>query len=367
MFRVVPDQLRVSEGWVRCGQCSEVFDATQNMVPQDDGGIAPPAPGPTTPSAPAPTAAAWSPPAGGAPATPAQSTAAASWPGNGAAAPDKLAKAPASAPPAETRPAAQDPVPPAPRFERHTDDDDARPEPQFAATPDPDWQDSAQSAPRTVIEPRDDTDTDSIDTLPPPELDFPPVPPTTPAVDLAPPRDDRPIPPVSFLHDETPPSVWQRPAVRIVLIVALVLLLGALAMQFLVKERDRVAALQPAMRPVLEAVCAVAGCAIAPLRQIESIVIDSSSFSRVRGDEYRLGFALKNMAPIDVAMPAIELSLTDPQDEPVIRRVILPAEFGARSAALASTAVWTGSLALTVKPEVAAQRIAGYRLLAFYP
>lgn len=155
--------------------------------------------------------------------------------------------------------------------------------------------------------------------------------------------------------------------VRVALAVMVLVLLALLAMQFLVKERDRAAAMQPAMRPVLEALCAVTGCSIAPLRQIESIVIDSSSFSRVRGDDYRLGFALKNTAPIDVAMPAVELSLTDPQDQAVIRRVILPAEFGARSDALAATSVWTGSLALAVQPDASAQRIAGYRLLAFYP
>ena len=28
VFRVVPDQLRVSEGWVRCGRCAEVFNAS---------------------------------------------------------------------------------------------------------------------------------------------------------------------------------------------------------------------------------------------------------------------------------------------------------------------------------------------------
>src|SRR5205085_9077524 len=31
MFRVVPDQLKISEGWVRCGHCSEVFDATSHL------------------------------------------------------------------------------------------------------------------------------------------------------------------------------------------------------------------------------------------------------------------------------------------------------------------------------------------------
>src|SRR4051812_31421252 len=28
LFKVVPDQLKISDGWVRCGHCSEVFDAT---------------------------------------------------------------------------------------------------------------------------------------------------------------------------------------------------------------------------------------------------------------------------------------------------------------------------------------------------
>jgi len=31
MFRVVPDQLKISEGWVRCGHCSEVFDASKHL------------------------------------------------------------------------------------------------------------------------------------------------------------------------------------------------------------------------------------------------------------------------------------------------------------------------------------------------
>ena len=31
LFRVVPDQLKISDGWVRCGHCSEVFDATTHL------------------------------------------------------------------------------------------------------------------------------------------------------------------------------------------------------------------------------------------------------------------------------------------------------------------------------------------------
>jgi hypothetical protein len=31
----VQDQLRVSEGWVRCGRCSEAFNALESMVDLD--------------------------------------------------------------------------------------------------------------------------------------------------------------------------------------------------------------------------------------------------------------------------------------------------------------------------------------------
>ena len=37
VFRVVADQLRVSEGWVRCGRCSNVFNAAENMMDMDGG------------------------------------------------------------------------------------------------------------------------------------------------------------------------------------------------------------------------------------------------------------------------------------------------------------------------------------------
>lgn len=35
IFRVVRDQLRVSEGWVRCGRCAEVFDANEQLFDID--------------------------------------------------------------------------------------------------------------------------------------------------------------------------------------------------------------------------------------------------------------------------------------------------------------------------------------------
>jgi predicted Zn finger-like uncharacterized protein len=35
LFKVVPDQLRISEGWVRCGHCAEIFDASDDLQQSD--------------------------------------------------------------------------------------------------------------------------------------------------------------------------------------------------------------------------------------------------------------------------------------------------------------------------------------------
>src|SRR5512137_3115831 len=35
VFRVVQDQLKVSEGWVRCGRCNEVFNALEGLFDLD--------------------------------------------------------------------------------------------------------------------------------------------------------------------------------------------------------------------------------------------------------------------------------------------------------------------------------------------
>ena len=40
-FKVVRDQLRISDGWVRCGRCSHVFDATLDLHETPDGGVGP--------------------------------------------------------------------------------------------------------------------------------------------------------------------------------------------------------------------------------------------------------------------------------------------------------------------------------------
>ena len=50
------------------------------------------------------------------------------------------------------------------------------------------------------------------------------------------------------------------------------------------------------------------------------------SFNRAKGDVYQLSLTLKSSASTELATPAIELTLTDVQDQPILRRVLQPSD-----------------------------------------
>ena len=179
-------------------------------------------------------------------------------------------------------------------------------------------------------------------------------------------RDEEPdLDDVPFVRKARRKAMWRRPLVRTLLVLLLLLLAGVLSLQYAAYDRDRLAAARPALLPWLKLLCEPLRCQIGPPRQIDAIVIDSSSFSRLRTDAYRLSFTLRNQAPTQVAMPSIELTLTDTQDQPVIRRVLAPRDLGAPPV-LAASSEATESVSLAVSSG-GGNRIAGYRLLAFYP
>lgn len=169
---------------------------------------------------------------------------------------------------------------------------------------------------------------------------------------------------VSFVLAAQRKAFWRKPAVRAGLALVLLLSVLALALQVALQERDRLAAMDVRARPWLAALCARLHCEIAPQRQIADVVIDSSSFNKARGDSYQLALTIKSRAAIPLAMPAVELTLTDVQDQPVLRRVLLPADLGAPQE-LPARGEWSSSLSVLVTTGGA--RVAGYRLLAFYP
>ena len=145
-------------------------------------------------------------------------------------------------------------------------------------------------------------------------------------------------------------------------VLALALALG-LGVQALIFFKDEIAAQFPASRSLWAQWCQPLACTFKPLRRWSGIVIDSSSL--VRGESgYALNVTLRNSLDVALAMTALELTLTDEQDRPVVRRVLSPAEMGAPTE-LAPGQAWLQ--VLHVEPMPAVAEIAGYRLVSFYP
>lgn len=176
----------------------------------------------------------------------------------------------------------------------------------------------------------------------------------------------------TFVRDAQRAALWQSGWVRGLLGVLAFALTGVLGLQIAVQERDRIAALEPRAVPWLQDLCRPLECNVSALQQIESIVVDASSFNKLRADarqeSYMLNVSLKNTAGMPVALPHVELSLNDVQDQSVVRRVLKPADLGATSASLAAGAEFAGGVAVQVdSTQLGGARIAGYRVLAFYP
>lgn len=169
----------------------------------------------------------------------------------------------------------------------------------------------------------------------------------------------------SFMRDAAGPEAAPvRRTRRLLLHFIVALLAVALAFQVVLACRDRLAASAPALAPSLRALCDALGCTIRPVRQIDALVIDHSSLNKKAAGVYALQIAIRNRSDIGLAAPAIELTLTDIQDRPVVRRALMPSDVGA-GPTIAAHDEWRGAVAIAIADENA--RIVGYKVLVFYP
>jgi hypothetical protein len=65
-------------------------------------------------------------------------------------------------------------------------------------------------------------------------------------------------------------------------------------------------------------------------------------------------------------MPFLELTLIDAKDQPLVRRVLEPKDWGAPEQ-LESYGEFSGGAQLTMKDEINSQSVNNYRLTAFFP
>ena len=168
----------------------------------------------------------------------------------------------------------------------------------------------------------------------------------------------------SFLRRAERRARWQHPAMRAGLWAAVLLLATAMVLQMALLWRDTLAAHLPRSTPGLQMLCRVVGCSVQPLRRIQQLSVTSSGLNRVEGSSlYRLQLVLHNRADTAVMVPALDLTLTDPQGQLVARRVLPMAELG-----VAQTALQAGQdLPIKVLMSTGERRVEGYTLELFYP
>lgn len=408
VFRVVADQLKISDGWVRCGHCADVFDATIHLeawAPAAAAPVAvpPPAPGPVS-AAPPPTAEPAPMPAAPTPAPAPVDTPSVpddddpkAWFGDGPLEPAATAQSvpPAAEPPATESPVAAPPSAapaPSPRDAGEDDDGVERRAPS-------DWPDSIQppdalavpSVLQTLaVESREGPESDFhaelerfahssraplVPEAPPadgdsdasPAAPAPPAPASEAPMDSRPPADaDAPDAEPGFVRQARRRAFWSSPGVRVVLVLVALLLAALLAGQWAIQQRHRLVAAQPALKPLIVQACGWLGCDLAPVRRIDAIVIDSAELVRRLGNFHSFDLVLHNQSPLEVALPALELTLTDPNGLVISRRVFLPQDWPVETAALPPGGRLSVSFRLSISLGEGVPT-AGYRALVFYP
>jgi predicted Zn finger-like uncharacterized protein len=317
VFRVVQDQLKVSEGWVRCGRCHQVFNALEGLFDlQRD------APAGWTQSH--TTATEVEEPAAAAPTALSQSDLADV---EVAGATTSFIEGPGS--PIEGGRGEAERAPPTTRI-------GARDRPEFPdARFDPELTDDA--APLGEPSPSMPSEGVSSDHA---------------SAESAP----------TFMGSEV--SRTRRRAQRAVLCTLAGVLTLGLAAQAAHHFRDLMAASWPVARPALMAWCQALRCELGPPRRIDEVSVESTALTRSStADGFNLSVALRNRSETALAVPSVDLSLTDPSGQLVARRVLMPSDFRADPAMIPPRAEKTLQAMLTT----GGARVTGYTVEVFYP
>ena len=169
----------------------------------------------------------------------------------------------------------------------------------------------------------------------------------------------------SFVREARRKAFWHSTGMRIALLLGSVIAVAGVAGQYAWHQRDALAAQHPQLAPVLQQVCARVGCTLGARREIADVVISGSGFKQLAdAHQYQWSLTLENRSDAPVATPQAELTLTDAQDKPLLRRVVDLQTLGA-PAQLQAHQEWSVNVPVQVQ-ELSAP-VSGYRALVFYP
>lgn len=200
-----------------------------------------------------------------------------------------------------------------------------------------------------------------------PELDLD----VSPAHELeeeAPKRPSRVFKPIADLSAPEPVLMETEDRFRPVWLVGSVVAVLLLVGQIVFANRTQITVGFPGLKPALEAICRGFGCSI-PLPADDTLISIESSELNPEANQpnlIRLSATLLNRAEFDQALPMLELTLTDTNDQTMVRKVFEPSTYLDKShpaLAMPAKAELQANLAL----DIGDLKAAGYRLFLFYP
>lgn len=139
-------------------------------------------------------------------------------------------------------------------------------------------------------------------------------------------------------------------------------------LQSVYANRTQIAANYPQFKPMLMQACAALSCEIALPKNLDLLTIDDSDMQEDENHQDVIKFTslLINNANFAQAYPDIELTLTATDDQPVLRRLIKPAEY---IKTVANTKIGIAAreeIRINLAINVKDLEVAGYRVLLVY-
>lgn len=357
MFRVVQDQLKVSEGWVRCGRCQAVFNAQENLFDLEHDTPPP-----------------WQPPAEtadtavGSTSTDDELASSASFTPEDyrdIAEPEPLPGAhPAwSEPGLPAQEATLEPVASAfDRPARAEGDDEPATEPALAQADSPPIDAPVADNAAVTVTAADDGGGGGADAA-------------TPSTSTDASLEGTP----AFLRQAARNERWEQPPVRRMLWALVAVSVLLLATQVTHHFRQVIAAQHPGTLPWLQDFCGVTGCRLDTSQRIADVSIENTALTQGQGPAQsvddaasapdsdahilRLAITLRNRGQWTIAMPSVDLSLTGSDGELVARRSLSPRDFGVIDPQLPPGL----DMPLSLRFRVAGGRVSGYTVEVFYP
>ncbi len=147
------------------------------------------------------------------------------------------------------------------------------------------------------------------------------------------------------------------------------LLMMAALVQSIYLLHDQLAARLPASRPVWDALCSVLGCRVEFPAQIDAVSIESNELIALPSlkNNFSLNLLLRNHSSLPQRWPAIELTLLDGNDRPLVRRVFSPVEYLPATMPVKAGFAQNTEQTTRIKFESSQQKAANYRVVLFYP